>query len=170
MSGVIRLFLETAVIRPAAPDDIPALLALAEASTLFQPDELEFVAGMIRDHLGGAEGDHRWAVDDDAGEPVGLAYFAPERLTDGTWNLYLIAVHPTRQRQGRGTAMVRHVEAALATEGVRIVLVETSGQESFEPTREFYRRCGYAEEARIREFYKAGDDKIVFRKVLGAGR
>ena len=131
---------------------------------------MEFVAQVIREHLGGTEGDHRWVVDDDAGTLVGLAYFAPERMTDGTWNLYLIAVHPSRQRQGHGTALFRHVEAALTTTGVRIVLVETSGQESFEPTREFYRRCGYAEEARIRGFYKAGDDKIVFRKPLPAGR
>ncbi|MEO1249198.1 MAG: GNAT family N-acetyltransferase, partial [Pseudomonadota bacterium] len=31
---------------------------------------------------------------------------------------------------------------------------------------EFYRRCGYVEEARIRDFWSAGDDKIVFWKAL----
>ena len=42
----------------------------------------------------------------------------------------------------------------------------TSGLPSFERTRGFYRLCGYDEEARIRDFYQAGEDKIVFRKAL----
>ncbi len=33
--------------------------------------------------------------------------------------------------------------------------------------RSFYRKIGNEEEARIREFYSAGVDKIVFRKALG---
>ncbi len=90
------------------------------------------------------------------------------RMTDGTWNLYLIAVRPDRQGQGRGGALLRHVEQALAVRGARILLVETSGLPALERTRAFYRKCGYDQEARIRDFYKAGDDKIVFRKALAA--
>ena len=52
--------------------------------------------------------------------------------------------------------------------GGRLLPVETSGGEEFEYVRAFYRKSGYDEEARIREFYKAGDDKIVFRKALVA--
>ena len=44
--------------------------------------------------------------------------------------------------------------------------METSGTDDFEYVREFYRKSGYEEEARIREFYAAGVDKIVFRKRL----
>jgi ribosomal protein S18 acetylase RimI-like enzyme len=54
----------------------------------------------------------------------------------------------------------------LAARGVRLLLVETSGLPAFEGTRGFYRARGYAEEARIRDFYQAGEDKIVFRKLL----
>ncbi len=81
----------------------------------------------------------------------------------------MIAVRPDRQRQGRGAALVRYVEETLMARGARVLLVETSGLESFERTRAFYRTCGYDEEARIRDFYKAGDDKIVFRKALAVG-
>jgi hypothetical protein len=38
-----------------------------------------------------------------------------------------------------------------------------------EDTRRFYRARGYAEEARIRDFYTFGEDKVIFRKALGAG-
>jgi ribosomal protein S18 acetylase RimI-like enzyme len=54
----------------------------------------------------------------------------------------------------------------LVERGERLLLVETSGVESFEYVRAFYRKSGYQEEARIREFYAAGIDKIVFRKAL----
>lgn len=54
----------------------------------------------------------------------------------------------------------------LRVRGGRVLLVETSGLASFERTRVFYRKCGYEEEARICDFYKADDDKIVYRKAL----
>lgn len=156
------------MIRPTAPEDTAAILDLAVSSGLFPPDATAEVAGVLAGCLDGGMGpDHCWVTDDDGG-PVGVAYYAPERMTDGTWNLYMIAVRPDRQRQGRGAALVRHVEQALAARGARILLVETSGLASFERTRAFYRKCGYGEEARIRDFYKAGDDKVVFRKALPA--
>jgi ribosomal protein S18 acetylase RimI-like enzyme len=87
-------------------------------------------------------------------------------MTEGTWNLYLIAVHPDYQGQGLGTSMLHYIEQMLTARGERMLLVETSSLETFESTRKFYRQCGYDEEARIREFYQAGEDKIVFRKSL----
>lgn len=156
------------MIRPTTPADTAAILALAVESGLFPPDATDDVAGVLAGSLAGERGpDHVWVTDDDGG-PVGVAYYAPEPMTDGTWNLYMLAVRPDRQRQGRGAALIRHVEQALTARGARLLLVETSGLAGFERTRAFYRTCGYEEEARIREFYKAGDDKVVFRKPLAA--
>ena len=69
----------------------------------------------------------RWLVASSERGIVALAYYAPERMTDGTWNLYLIAVQPDHQGKGIGAALMRHVEAELAAEGQRVLLVETSG-------------------------------------------
>lgn len=152
---------ESATIRPTTPDDVPALKALIEAVDLFPSDMLD---DMMADYFN-QDNDHFWFTDDDGG-PVGIAYYAPERLTEGTWNLYLIAVHPDRQGQGRGAALLHFVEQQLRERGERLLLVETSGVPEFEYQRAFYRKCGYDEEARIRDFYKAGDDKVIFRKAL----
>lgn len=108
-----------------------------------------------------------WLTYDD-GTPMAVAYCAPERMTLGTWNLLLIAVHPDTQGKGYGAAIIRYIERTLAANGQRVLLVETSGLPSFEGTRLFYKKLGFDLEAVIREFYQAGEDKIVFRKALRA--
>ena len=156
------------MIRPATPEDTDALIALANASGLFQPHELEEVGGMLAAHFDGELGPgHHWDVDDDDGL-AGVAYYAPEPFTDGVWNLYMLVVDPGRQGSGRGAALVRHVEETVAAEGARVLLIETSGLDSFERTRTFYHKCGYDEEARIRDYYGSGDDKVVFWKSMAA--
>ncbi len=154
----------TGAIRAVRPRDLPALKAVIEATDLFPPDMLD---GMVAGYFAGEAGDDIWLTCDEGG-PIAVAYCAPERMTSGTWNLLLIAVHPDQQRQGRGAAIVRHVEAELADRGAHLLLVETSGLPEFERTRAFYRKSGYKETARIRDFYEPGEDKVVFRKPLAA--
>jgi GNAT superfamily N-acetyltransferase len=155
------------MIRPSTPDDTLALIAIADAIG-FQPNELEELNEMLSDYFSGdSDSDHFWITDDD-NEPIGVAYCEPERMTNRTWNLQLLAIRPDRQGQGRGATLLRYVEQTLTARSGRMLLVETSGLPEFERTRAFYVKCGYEEEARIRDFYAAGDDKVVFRKVLNA--
>jgi ribosomal protein S18 acetylase RimI-like enzyme len=60
------------------------------------------------------------------------------------------------------------LEQSLAALGARVLLVDTLGTPDFEYVRAFYRKNGFDEEARIREFYAAGADKVVFRRALGS--
>ncbi len=78
-----------------------------------------------------------WLTDCEGDQPVGVAYFAPAKMTHGAWNLYWIAVHPQFQKAGRGTRMLAHVLSMLADRGARILLVETSGGSAFEYVRSF---------------------------------
>ena len=156
------------MIRSATLDDQIALMSLYEVLGLFESDELDELGGMLSEYFNGNLGsDHCWIVDDDGGLQ-GAAYYAPEVLSGGTWNMYFIGVHPNCQGKGRGTALLRYVEQSLSARGERLLLAETSGLDSFELTRTFYRKNGFEEEARIRDYYKPGEDKIIFRKVLEA--
>jgi len=144
------------------PDDTAALIALADATGLFGANQLEELGSMLSDYFGGNSDSNRlWITDDDNGA-VGVAYCEMERMTDGTWNLQLIVIRPDRQGQGRGATLLGYVEQTLTARGGRVLLVETSGLPDFERTRAFYSKCGYDKEAWIRDFYKAGDDKIVW--------
>ena len=55
-----------------------------------------------------------------------------------------------------------YVEGKVLEMNGRLLVVETSSKESYAGTVEFYRRLGYEETSRIRDFYDVGDDKIDF--------
>jgi ribosomal protein S18 acetylase RimI-like enzyme len=148
-------------IRPIVAADLPALKAVIDATGLFSGEMLELMAAQ---HLEGVHPEIWLTAEAEA--PVALAYAAPERMTEGCWNLLLIAVHPDRQGQGIGSRLTEAVEAELTAMKARVLLVETSSLPPFAPTRRFYQQRGYGEEARIRDFYQDREDKIVFRKAL----
>jgi ribosomal protein S18 acetylase RimI-like enzyme len=150
-------------IRPVVPDDLPALKEVIDSTGLFPS---EYLDEMIAPYFEGSQQTDFWLTYLVQDKPVAVAYVAPERLTRGTYNLYLIAVQASYQGRGKGESLLQYIETFLQKQGERLLLVETSGLPSFERTRAFYRKNGYTQEARIREFYAAGEDKIIFRKSL----
>ncbi len=151
-------------IKPTVPADIPALKTVLDGTGLFPSEMLpEMVAGFFSSD----ESRDVWLTCFVQGEAIGFCYAAPEKLTDGAWNMLAIAVHPLSQGKGAGIAIVKHLEATLRAHGQRILIADTSGLAEFEKTRKFYRKNGYFEEARIRDFWAAGNDKVVFWKSLG---
>ncbi len=140
------------------------------ASGLFPADETGPLEGMMAEYVGGnIDEGHACVIDEEQGEPIGVAYYQPRPAADRLWDLTMIAVRPDRQGRGRGAALMRHVEGALRSGGHRMLLVETSGVAAYERTRAFYARLGYEKEARVRDYWAAGDDMVLFRKVLSSG-
>jgi ribosomal protein S18 acetylase RimI-like enzyme len=106
-----------------------------------------------------------------AGAPrvAGYACFGATPLTQGTYDLYWIAVDPALHGSGVGQALMRATEDALRAEGGRLMLIETASKPSYDKTRAFYVHWGCTEVARIPDFYAVGDDKVVYaRKLDGA--
>ncbi|BAZ40501.1 N-acetyltransferase GCN5 [Calothrix sp. NIES-4101] len=85
------------MIRAIVPDDTTALLALAEATGLFQSEEIGGLAQILAACFDDAtDSSGIWLCDgqspvSDHRNLMGVAYFAPESMTEGTWHLYLIA-------------------------------------------------------------------------------
>ena len=155
------------MIRPIVPADSPAVVALAGRSGLFRPDELDAVRGMLDEyHATSAANGHQILAYEEGGTPVGIAYFAPKAFADRVWEVLLIAVDAPRHRQGIGSTMLLAVEGAVRAANGRLLLIETSDRESFERTRRFYRKHGYAEVARIPDYFADGDGKASFLKRL----
>lgn len=150
------------MILTTTADDIPALKDVLDATQLFPSDML---ADMLAPSLAG-DSDSFWLTCHLDGKAVGLCYTTPEELADGTWNMLALAVHPDVQGKGLGAALVKAAEQVLINKGQRILIVDTSGSDEFAGTRAFYAGIGYEQEARIRDFWAEGDDKVIFRKAL----
>lgn len=149
-------------IEPTVPSDLPDLQVVLDLTELF-PSEL--LADMIAPSLSG-DSDALWLTCRIDGKAVGFCYCKPEALTDRTWNMLALAVRPDLQGRKLGSALVAATGARLRESGQRLLIVETSGAEAFANTRRFYAGNGFDMEARIRDFWAADDDKVVFRKSL----
>lgn len=149
-------------IRSVKADDLPFLIDVVNASGLF-PGEM--LTEMIGDNLDNSSSDHHWLTYE-TDKPVAVAYFAPEQMTSGTWNLYLIAVHADHQGSGIGSQLMEYVEDFLRSQRERLLIVETSDLKDFTLTRKFYEGLSYQRVAHIREFYDEGEGKVIFLKRL----
>lgn len=98
------------------------------------------------------------------GRPKGYACFGKRPLADGVYDLYWIVVDPDERRRGVGKRLIEAVEAAVKARGVRMLIAETSGLDANGTVRDFYMRAGFKEEARIKDFYRAGDDIVIYAR------
>ena len=151
-------------IRPVSKQDIQALKSVLETIELFPAQMLD---GMLADYLDNPKSQELWfTATDENNVPLSIGYCAPEKLTEGTYNLYAIGVRSDIQGKGIGGKMMHYIEDELRKKNQRILIVDTSGKEEFTLTRKFYKNLKYDQEAVIRDFWDEGDDKVVFRKRL----
>jgi ribosomal protein S18 acetylase RimI-like enzyme len=103
-------------------------------------------------------------VENDRQHVVGYLCYGPTDLTEGTYDLYWMAVSPNQQGRGHGKALLQWLESTVKEEHGRLIIIETSSQPKYESTRQFYLRSGCEEAARIPDFYKPGDDRVIYVK------
>lgn len=154
-------------IRPIVPGDRGRLLEIVTAVGNFTPQEVETAMEVIDEGLAGSgRGDYFLNVLEEEERVIGYECHGPTPLTDGTYDLYWIAVDPARQGGGHGRALLVHAEEDVRRRRGRLLLIETSSQESYNATKRFYERSGYPLVARIPDFYRRGDDKLIYAKYL----
>lgn len=96
---------------------------------------------------------------------IGYICYGEASLTEGVYEVYYIAVDPAFQGKGIGKFLMAETEKKL-TPRARMIHIETSSDETYFLTQKFYERLNYKEIARIRDFYKVGEDKIIYEKRL----
>ena len=97
---------------------------------------------------------------------TGWVCFGETPCTEGTFDIYWIAVEPDIQRQGVGKLMLDFAESEIAKQNGRLIVVETSGMKRYESTQKFYEKNNYTIAAKIPNFYAPGDDKLIYIKTL----
>ena len=163
-------------IRWLVPSDVPAIRELLLANRpIFSDQECATAIEMIEEQLalgpGQGEDPYQFLVAAESGRVVAYACFGTIALTQGAFDLYWIAVHPEVHGSGAGKALLVRCEDEMARQGGRLVVVETSSRKDYDKTRRFYEKTmRYEKACWIRDFYKPGDDKVVYVRYLQAPR
>lgn len=154
------------MLRPMVKADRQPVMELIKETGFFTPDEIKVAEELIDIYLNQPEQRDYFivVVENEEGRVAGYMTYGPTPLTEGTWDLYWIAVSPKEQGKGYGQKLVRWLEEEVRKNGGRLILIETSSQPKYESTRKFYEKLGYAEVARIPDFYRPGDDRVIFGK------
>lgn len=142
--------------------------AINAKNTVFNQEEVRCVDELWDEYLaqGPEQSGYNFLVEKEEERVLGYACYGPRSLTSGTFDLYWIAVDPTIHRGGTGRKLLSASEEAIRKLGGRLIVLETSGLPSYEPTRKFYLATGYTLEATLRDFYSEGDDVVIFTKHL----
>lgn len=147
--------------------DANAIREIVTSTGFFHDFEVDVAVELVEERLsrGQASGYHFLFLAEEE-TPTAYACFGPNSCTEGSWDLYWIAVHATRRGQGLGKAILREVEARVTKAGGRVLWIETSSRAIYEPTRAFYLASGCTEAARMKNFYAVGDDKVVYMREM----
>ncbi len=158
-------------IRPLRPGDRDRIHEMVVASEKFNPVEISTALELVDEAItkGEEASGYTFAVLEGRRERpavVGYACYGPTPLAQGVYDLYWIVVDPKVQGRGFGRRLVEYVERDVKKRGGRMILIETSSQEAYGATIRFYERGGYELAARVKNFYRVGDDKLIFSKEL----
>ncbi|MDD3642012.1 MAG: GNAT family N-acetyltransferase [Candidatus Krumholzibacteria bacterium] len=149
------------------PEDAGAVRRIVSSTGFFSPEEIEIAVELVEERLARGDGSgYHFIFAERGSRPVGYACFGPIPATRFSWDLYWIAVDESDRGGGIGRLLLERSERIIARMGGRRIYAETSGRAQYEPTRAFYRACGYAEEAVLAEFYAPGDAKHFFVKEI----
>ena len=154
------------MIRSMEGGDKEAVLSLLKATRMFTPGEVRVAEEVIDVYLSGPrQEDYDIVVIENPERQVaGYLSYGPTPLTDGTYDLYWMAVSPGEQGKGYGKKLIEWLEHKINERRGRMIIIETSSQPKYNPTRQFYLGLGYKEVSRIPDFYKPGDDRITYAK------
>jgi len=152
-------------IRLLESSDREKIRSIVTAVGNFNPTEIEIAMELVDESLADPEsGYFVYVLQNDGGEICGYVCFGPTPLTDHAFDFYWLAVDPKWQGKGYGSELIRFVEREVRDRGGKLLVLETSSLESYRRTVQVYRRLGYEQSAQIKDFYRPGDDKLIFVK------
>jgi len=153
----------------AMADDVGRVRSLVASTGFFNAAEVVVAADLVTERLTkGIRSGYHFVLAERGSRLVAYACYGPIEGTQGSFDLYWIAVSPEEQGKGLGAQVYARAEAAMRKAGAKHVYADTSSSDRYAGTRGFYQRVGFHEEARLANFYGPGDGKIIYVKALAS--
>ena len=161
--------------RSLLPSDRAQLIDILSQGAGFRSEEIECAIELIDGALAPSDQGQsekngyevRVAVEDDNSDRVlGYACFGATPMTAAAYDLYWLVVAEAARGRGIGAALCSAVGDELKGRGGRVIRVETSSLEGQGGARRFYEKVGFRLAGAIPDFYRDGDDLLVFAKGL----
>lgn len=148
-------------------DDVGRIRSLVSATGYFTADEIAIAAELVEARLqNGISSGYEFILVERDDRLLGYACFGKIDGTDGSFDLYWIAVEPEAQGQNLGRLILERAEDAMRSMGAISVYADTSSTDKYRSTRGFYLSTGFHEQARLEDFYRKGDGKVIYEKAL----
>ncbi len=148
--------------------DPAAVRDILTSSGYFNPEEINMAVDMVEQSMiaDNTSTDYRFLFLEHDTRIAGYTSYGHIDGTQASYDLYWIAIHNDFRGQGFGTQILTKTEQLIANAGGRRIYIETSSRDQYKPTQAFYEKMHYKLEAVLKDFYAAGDDKLVFVKVI----
>lgn len=155
------------IVREGCEEDRAAVAETLGACGMFSAEEVRTALEVFDEaRAGGLEAGYGLYAAELEGRLKGYVCGGSTPLTASTWHIYWLCVHPEARGAGVGMALAVRFEELVRSRGGQRLVIETSGRPDYEPARRFYERAGYCPVGRIPDYYKAGDDCVLYCKVL----
>jgi ribosomal protein S18 acetylase RimI-like enzyme len=153
-------------VRSIVQRDRVRLLSILSKTRVFTAEEIDVAMELVDIVLNNlSQKDYKiHCIVNDQDLPVGYICYGPTPMTQGTFDLYWVAVDPHYQSHGIGSRLLTFLEEVLKVVKGRMILADTSSLPEYEKTHRFYLKNGFQEVARISDYYWPGNDRITFCK------
>ena len=148
--------------------DINRVREIVESTKFFYDHEIEIAAELVEERLKYGESTEYFFVFAELnGVTVAYTCYGPISMSKSCFDLYWIVTHNDFRGKGIGKLLLEETYKYAREMGCKIIIAETSGLEHYAPTRAFYISSKFELEARLKDFYDMGDDKLFYTKRIG---
>ena len=152
------------LVRPIVPENRENLVRIIKKQTNFLQCEVDIAIEVVDATFNPVE-DYQTLAAFDQEQLLGFISFGPIPLTVNRFDIYWIAVDPENGRHGIGTVLILEMEKRLKQTGSGHIYIETSSTEGYLPARLFYEKNQYELVSHLKDFYRDGDDRMIYRKI-----
>ena len=144
---------------------IDEYIEIACSVDVFSLQEIQGLKEILQECFRNPGGDYIIFEERVGQEVAGFIIFGRISFTEYSWDIYWLLVGKKFQGMGLGKKLLVRVEKFVLERGRSSILkVETSTGKEYSHARNLYTRHGYKEMGIIPDFYKEGDNLIVYYK------